>query len=897
MATTKFCTYPLFLLLLLLSLTFAFFIKLSSSSSEVDTLLSFKASIEDSKNALSTWSNTTSTHHCNWTGISCSISTTPPSVTSISLQSLNLSGDISASICDLPSLSYLNLADNIFNQPIPLHLSQCSSLETLNISNNLIWGTIPSQISQFSSLKVLDFSRNKIEGIIPDTLGSLKNLQVLNMGSNLLSGSVPVIFGNLTKLEVLDLSMNPTLESEIPHDIGELKNLKQLMLQGSSLQGEIPPSFVGLLGLTHLDLSENNLTGKVPQELSSSLKNLVSFDVSQNKLSGPFPSGICKGLIIHLSLHTNAFTGLIPNNSIGECKSLERFQVQNNGFSGNLPSALWSLPKVKLIRAENNRFSGQIPESVSEASQLEQVQLDNNTFSGKIPQGLGLVKSLYRFSASLNHFYGEIPPNFCDSPVMSIVNLSHNSLSGQIPELNKCRKLVSLSLADNSLTGEIPSSLAELPVLTYIDLSDNNLTGPIPEGLQNLKLALFNVSFNDLSGKVPYSLISGLPASFLEGNPGLCGPGLDNSCSDEVGRHKNGGITTLTCALISLAFVAGTAIVAGGFVLYRRSCKGNNEVGVWRSVFFYPLRITEHDLLIGMNEKSSMGNGGIFGRVYVMNLPSGELVAVKKLVNFRNQSSKSLKSEVKTLAKIRHKNIVKILGFCHSDESVFLIYEFLNEGSLRDLISRPDFKLEWSVRLRIAIGVAQGLAYLHKDYAPRLLHRNVKSSNILLDANFEPKLTDFALDRVLGEAAFQSTLDSEAPSSCYIAPEYGYSKKATEQLDVYSFGVVLLELVSGRQAEKAESSESIIDIVKWVRRKVNIANGVQQILDQRISSSTCHQEMVGALDIALRCTSVVPEKRPSMVEVVKSLQSLELRTCIANLQDQPPNEEHSNIPI
>ncbi|MED6198530.1 hypothetical protein PIB30_067272 [Stylosanthes scabra] len=293
-----------------------------------------------------------------------------------------------------------------------------------------------------------------------------------------------------------------------------------------------------------------------------------------------------------------------------------------------------------------------------------------------------------------------------------------------------------------------------------------------------------------------------------------------------------------------------------------------------------------------------MGNGGIFGRVYVMNLPSGELVAVKKLANFRNQSSKSLKSEVKTLAKIRHKNIVKILGFCHSDEAVFLIYEFLNEGSLRDLILRPDFKLEWSVRLKIAIGVAQGLAYLHKDYSPRLLHRNVKSSNILLDANFEPKLTDFALDRVLGEAAFQSTLDSEAPSSCYIAPEYGYSKKATEQLDVYSFGVVLLELVSGRQAEKADSSESIIDIVKWVRRKVNIANGVQQILDQRISSSsTCHQEMVRALDIALRCTSVVPEKRPSMLEVVKSLQSLELRTCISDLQDQPPNEEPSNIPI
>ena len=521
--------------------------------------------------------------------------------------------------------------------------------------------------------------------------------------------------------------------------------------------------------MTHLDLSENNLTAGVPQNLVSSLRNLVSFDVSQNKLLGPFPNGFCKGEgLVSLSLHTNAFTGSLPN-SIIECKNLERFQVQNNGFSGDFPIALWSLPKIKLVRAENNRFSGQIPESVSRAVQLEQVQLDNNNFSGEIPKGLGFVKSLYRFSASHNSFYGELPPNFCDSPVMSIVNLSHNYLSGQIPELKKCRKLVSLSLSGNRLTGEIPFSLAELPVLTYIDLSDNNLTGPIPQGLQNLKLALFNVSFNKLSGKVPYSLISGLPASYLEGNPDLCGPGLPSLCSDDPPRHHSKGLTTLTCVLISVSFVLVTSIVAGGFMLYRRSCKAK-QIGVWQSVFFYPLRITEHDLLIGMNEKSSMGNGGVFGRFCVISLPSGELVAVKKLVNFGNQSSRSLKAEVKTLAKIRHKNIAKILGFCHSDESIVLIYEYLHEGSLGDLISSENFQLQWGVRLRIAIGVAQGLAYLHKDYVPHLIHRNVKSKNILLDANFEPKLTDFALDRVVGEAAFHTIVDSEAASSCYIAP-------------------------------------------------------------------------------------------------------------------------------
>ncbi|KAG6694113.1 hypothetical protein I3842_09G034000 [Carya illinoinensis] len=862
------CTYSL-----IISLILSFFI-LNSASSEADILLTFKASIEDSKNALSSWSNASATHYCNWTGIAC-VSTPSLSVTSLNLQSLNLSGEISSSICELPYLSHLNLADNVFNKPIPLHLSECNTLETLNLSNNLIWGPIPSQISQFGSLKVLDLSGNHVEGKIPESMGSLQNLEVLNLGSNLLSGSLPAVFGNFTELVVLDLSQNAYLVSELPSDFGKLEKLEQLLLQRSSFYGEIPDSFVSLRSLTILDLSQNNLTGEIPQTLGSSLKKLVSLDLSQNMLLGPLPNGICneKGLI-NLSLHTNFFSGPIPN-SISGCINLERFQVQNNGLFGDFPDGLWSLPKIKLIRAENNRFSGEIPDSVSKAAQLEQVQLDNNSFTSRIPQGLGMVKSLYRFSASLNGLYGELPPNFCDSPVMSIINLSHNSLLGQIPELKKCRKLVSLSLADNSLTGEIPPSLSDLPVLTYLDLSDNNLSGPIPQGLQNLKLALFNVSFNQLSGRVPFSLISGLPASFLEGNPELCGPGLSNSCSDDQPRHRTAGLATLTYALISVAFGLGTLIVAAGFFLYHRYSKQRSQTGSWRMIFFYPLRVTEHELVMGMNEMSAVGSGA-FGRVYILGLPSGELVAIKKLVNYGSQSFKSLKAEIRTLAKIRHKNIVKILGFCRSDDSILLIYEFLQKGSLGDLIHRPGFVLQWDVRLRIAIGVAQGLAYLQKDYAPHLLHRNLKSNNILLDADFEPKLTDFALDIIVGEAAFQSTIASETASSCYNAPECGYSKKATEQMDVYSFGVVLLELVSGRKAEQAEPAESL-DIVKWVRRKVNITNGAYQVLDPNISESS-QQEMLWALEIAMGCTSVMPEKRPSMFEVVRALQSLDSRT-------------------
>ncbi|KAL8172140.1 hypothetical protein V2J09_023944 [Rumex salicifolius] len=891
------CKYPLFLFFLLNSI----FI-LTFSISEPDILLTFKASLQDTNHSLSSWSksSSSSSHYCNWAGITCN--KTSIAVTSIDLQSLNISGELSSSICQLKSLTQLNLADNLFNQPIPLHFSECTSLKTLNLSSNLIWGTIPEQISQFGSLQVLDLSRNHIEGRIPEGIGLLVNLQVLNLASNLLSGNAPLVFGNFTKLVTLDLSENPFLVSELPSGIGGLDKLEQLFLQSCGFSGKIPESFVGLKGLRVLDLSQNNLTGEIPSTLLGlSLLSLVSVDVSANKLSGSFPNGVCDGKrpLASLSLHTNLFSGSISSDAISKCLTLERFQVQDNGFSGHFPDGLWSLPKIKLIRAENNRFSGQISDLISMAAQLEQVQIDNNSFSGGIPQGLGRLKNLYRFSASSNGLHGQLPPNFCDSPVMSIINLSHNKLSGKIPQVKNCNKLVSLSLADNNFTGGIPPSLGELSVLTYLDLSDNMLTGPIPQDLQNLKLALFNVSFNMLSGRVPSSLISGLPASYLQGNPGLCGLSLPKSCPDDTPNHPIHGLRRTEYALIAIALAGAIMITAFvAFVLHQRF-KQREKPGAWFSVFFYPLRISEQDLVRAMSQKTVVRSVGCFGRVNIISLPNGELVAVKRLLNSGSQSTKTLKAEIKTMAKIRHKNIAKILGFCCTEDSIFLIYEYLPKGSLGDLIGKPGLQLQWDIRLRIAIGVAQGLAYLHKDYTPHILHRNIKSKNVLLDANFEPKLTDIALDRILGDAAFQSTLAFESPPSCYVAPEHAHSKRATEEMDTYSFGVVLLELITGRLGEHVvDTEDESLDIVKWVRRKVNIADGSLQILDPRISNSAM-EEMLGALDVAMRCISVTPERRPAMADVVRALQSAgsSSKTCLPNQLQHPCSDDVYTSPV
>ncbi|CAD6263394.1 unnamed protein product [Miscanthus lutarioriparius] len=810
---------PLFLLVSLLIAASTSPSSAASSSSAAETpqdlLLDFKASLQDPSGALSSWSR--STPHCNWPHVTCTSATARAAANAtvsmyLSLQGLGLSGELSASsLSRVPGLVVLSLASNGFNQTIPLELSR----------------------------------RNSIEGQVPAGLAALGGgLQVLDLGGNLLSGVLhPVLLGNLTGLHLLDLSRNQFLESELPREIGEMRSLRAL---ASGFSGVVPESFPGLEQLEVLDLSMNNLAGVVPPGFGGKFQKLMTLDLSQNGPSGPFPEEIAR------------------------CSMLQRFEVHDNAFTGELPAGLWSLPDLRVIRAHNNRFTCRLPEFPGGQSRLEQVQVDNNSFSEGIPQSIGLVRTMYRFSASLNALNGSLPDNLCDSPAMSIINISRNALSGTIPAFKNCRRLVSLYLAGNGFTGSIPASLGDLQVLTYIDLSSNALTGGIPTELQNLKLALLNVSYNQLSGRVPPSLISELPAVILQGNPGLRGPGLPKDC-DAPSRKRHQG---LAVAATVASFLTGVALLAVGAFAVCKKLHGSESSSPWKLVLFHPVRITGEELLAGFHDKNIIGRGA-FGRVYLIELQDGQNVAVKRLLNSSGKLTfRVAKNEMKALAKIRHKNIAKMLGFFYSAGEVSIIYDYLQTGSLQDLICAPKFSVCWKFRMRIALGVAQGLARLHHDHAPQVLHRDLKSSNVLLGDEFEPRVTGFGIDRVVGEMAYQSSMSSDLNYKCYIAPEQNCTKKPTHLMGVYSFGVILLELVIGKPAEQPVSDDDSVDIVKWVRRRANVTDGVSQILEPSIASAAAQKGMQGTLELSLRCTSVMPGQRPAMDEVARSLQAL-----------------------
>lgn len=302
---------------------------------------------------------------------------------------------------------------------------------------------------------------------------------------------------------------------------------------------------------------------------------------------------------------------------------------------------------------------------------------------------------------------------------------------------------------------------------------------------------------------------------------------------------------------------------------------------VWKLTSFQKVGFNESDVFDCLTESNLIGSGGS-GRVYRVTLKSGQIVAVKKLsAHNHNDYGVDFESEVNSLSRIRHSNIVKLLFCSTSEDARILVYEYVENGSLGDILhgEKGGTLLDWERRVSIAVGAAQGLAYLHHDCDPPIVHRDVKPSNILVNADFIAKVADFGLARMLPRVNDSTVMTNIVGSYGYIAPEYAYTMKVNEKSDVYGFGVVLLELVTGKKAVESEMGEGV-EIVKWVtEKKAELEKGglgLGSLLDSRLnwSSTYDYESMVKVLNVGLLCTSRFPMNRPTMRTVVDMLKNL-----------------------
>ncbi|XP_059281964.1 receptor-like protein kinase HSL1 [Lycium ferocissimum] len=855
------------------------------------------------------------------------------SLTYLDLSQNLLGGTIPEAIADLPYLRYLNLSGCSFSGNIPASFGRFRQLETLDLTENILTGKVPAVLGNVTSLKRLELAYNPfVPSHFPPELSNLTNLETLWLSMCNLVGSIPLSIEKLSRLTNFDVSNNGLVGS-IPSKISQLNSIVQMELYNNSLTGVLPMGWSNLTKLRRLDVSTNKLTGTIPDELcelpleslnlfenkfeglfpesiakspnlyelklfsnrfSGSLpselgKNsaLQNLDVSYNKFSGKIPESLCEmGALEDLIMIYNSFSGSVPD-SLGKCWSLLRVRFRGNELFGEVPTEFWSLPQVYLLDLFGNAFSGNISHMISGAKKLSNLQISRNKLSGVIPSEIGQLKNLVEFSASHNELTGEIPGTLVHLGQLGTLDLSFNELSGEIPlGIQTMKQLSELNLANNGFSGEIPDEIGTLPVLNYLDLSGNYFSGEIPLSMQSLKLNKLNLSSNRLSGMIPEIFDKGVYRNSFLGNPGLC-QGVAGICPSK-GRGENERYLWTLRAIYTVAgfvFLVGIALFIWKYQKFKKIKKGITMTK-WTS--FHKLGFSEFEIPDGLDEANVIGNGAS-GRVYKAVLSNGEAVAVKKLwertVKDETPHGHEFEIEVETLGKIRHKNIVRLWCCCDTGDSKLLVYEYMPNGSLGDLLHSCKAKLlDWPLRFKIALDAAEGISYLHHDCVPPIVHRDVKSNNILLDDKFGAKISDFGVAKIVNSASNGGveSMSVIAGSCGYIAPEYAYTLHVNEKSDIYSFGVVILELVTGRRPVGPEFGEK--DLATWVLTTLN-EKGVDQLLDPNLNSSF-KEHICKVLDIGLCCLNHIPANRPSMRRVVKMLQE--------SVPYNVPGMEHKN---
>lgn len=837
------------------------------------------------------------------------------------LSSNNLSGPFPSSFSTCSSLQILNLQNNNISGLFPDSiLGNLHALDKLLLSNNYITGPFPPSISSCKNLRVADLSSNRLSGTLPLTIcPGASALEELRLPDNLITGQIPVTLAQCTRLKTIDLSLN-FLKGQIPPELGRLKNLEHLMLWFNGLEGRIPHELGGCSQLKNLILNNNFLTGEIPEKLAD-CSNLEWISLTSNKITGRIPRefGRLSRLAI-LQLANNSLGDKIPT-ELGNCTSLLWLDLNSNRLSGPIPPRLGRLPGAQalngilsgntlvFVRNTGNsckgvggllEFAGIRAERLQQVSTLKSCDF-TRMYSGGALREWTHYESLEYLDLSYNDLMGNIPSEFGNMTALQVLELAHNNLTGSLPaSLGKLRNLGVLDASHNRLQGRIPESFSNLTFLVQIDLSNNDLIGPIPSRGQ----------------------LSTLPASQYANNPGLCdvplapcssGYPADNNTrnimdDDDTGKKRplaaSWANSIVLGILISMAFVCLLIVWTITVRIKRReveaaailnslhtSCnattwkigKEKEPLSINVATFERPLRKLTFSQLIeatnGFCAESLIGCGG-FGEVFKATLKDGSNVAIKKLIRLSCQGDREFMAEMETLGKIKHRNLVPLLGYCKVGEERLLVYEYMQFGSLEDMLhgEKGGFKtrLTWEVRKQIAKGAARGLAFLHHNCIPHIIHRDMKSSNVLLDRNMEARVSDFGMARLISALDTHLSVSTLAGTPGYVPPEYYQSFRCTAKGDVYSFGVLLLEILTRkRPTDKEEFGDS--NLVGWVKLHLNQGKAME-IIDPDLKDMGPDSEFIRYLQITMQCLEDFPSRRPSMLQVVSMFKEFHVQT-------------------
>ncbi|CAI9774722.1 unnamed protein product [Fraxinus pennsylvanica] len=814
------------------------------------------------------------------------------SLEDLCLSSNFLSGGLPENLFRLPILANLALQENRFSGQLSDFIGNLSNLIRVDISLNEFSGNLPDVFRRFGKLKYFSAESNGFTGKIPQTLANSPTIVSLSLRNNSLSGIIDLNCLAMTSLVSLDLATN-RFHGKIPVNLPSCPRLKTINFAKINFTGQIPESFKNFQSLSYLSLS------------NSSISNLTAaLEILQH----------CKNLTT-LVLTLNFRDEAMPTFSSLQFTGLKALVIANCRLTGIIPQWLSGCTKLRLLDLSWNRLEGTIPPWFGNFQLMFYLDLSNNSFTGEIPKELTRLQSLisgnvsskdpsldFPFFLKKNVSHEALPyKQILSFP--STLELGNNFFTGPIwPEFGNLKELHILDLKCNNLSGSIPSELSRMTSLETLDLSHNSLNGTIPLSLVRLSfLSKFSVAYNKLRGAIPAGgqFITFSNSSF-EGNPDLCGE--HGTCPNgnqvpDLSANRSGkprGTIIAMAVGIGLGTVFILALLS---LIIMRACnrkvidpewqdadtveKDLEELGSSSLVILFQNTETNKEISLGdllkatndFDQSNIIGCGG-FGLVYKAILPDGKRVAIKRLSGEYGQMEREFQAEIETLSRAQHPNLVHLQGYCKYKNDRLLIYSYMENGSLdywlHEKVDGPS-SLDWDMRLQIARGSARALAYLHQSCEPHILHRDIKSSNILLDENFEARLADFGLARLIYPYDTHVSTDLVGTLG-YIPPEYGQASVATYKGDVYSFGVVLLELLTGKRPMDMCKPKGSRDLISWVIQ-MKREKRETEVFDPFIYNKENAEEMLWVLEIACLCLSEIPKIRPSTEQLVSWLDS------------------------
>ncbi|CAI0475649.1 unnamed protein product [Linum tenue] len=826
-------------------------------------------------------------------------------LTSISILVNRLSGEIPKELANITTLTYLCLDANQFSGGITAELGKLVNLETLMLSSNKFTGPLPISFARMTNLTDFRINDNSFSGAIPNFIRNWTKLTRLEMHASGLEGPIPPSISELANLSELRISDVAGPSQGFPRATNAT-GIVRLVLRNCNLSGELPDFVWSMQNMEMLDVSFNKLTGKIPATITADRLRFVF--LTGNLLSGDVPESILKqGSNIDLSYNNFELEG--PDHPA--CRDTMNLNMNLYQSSSAINSTRSSLPCLKTFTCP--RYSNCLHVN----SGGKDLTITENKTTVLYEGDVQIVGGTAKYFLNEESYWGfSSTGDFLDDNDFQNTRYTVAVQSSSLPELYLTARIAPISLTYFHYCLENGNYTVRLHFAEIVFTNDRtyaSLGKRMFDVYVQEKLVLKDFNIEDKAGGAQKPLVLPIPNVYVPNNileirfnfagkgttrvpvRGVYGPIIsaisvvsdDKICSKPVGDRGNKGTIYAIVGVLgasSLIFVVLGILWCRGYIPGKcTKRKGTDGADLPKGTFsLKQIRAATDDF----NPKNKIGEGG-FGPVYKGVLPDGTMIAVKQLSSKSKQGNREFLNEIGMISCLKHPNLVSLHGFSVEGDQLLLVYEYMENNSLARVLfgegrENCDLKLDWPTRFKICVGIAKGLAFLHEESRLKIVHRDIKATNVLLDGDLNPKISDFGLAK-LDEEEKSHISTRVAGTIGYMAPEYALWGYLTYKADVYSFGVLTLEIVSGKNNNDFMPSNNCVCLLDWACHLQQSGN-VSPIIDQTLRSRVKQEEAEIMIKVGLLCTNASSTLRPTMSEVVNMLEG---RTPVPDTVPEP----------